>query len=92
MLENDNGNYKKLSIDELTQLFVDDINEQTMKLIEGIEFLIDEDFENFRKNLNYVIETKTEVQIKKAFEEKIFKSKKSSFTKADRLKLFGKII
>ena len=81
---------KKLSIDELTHLFVDNINEQNLKLIEGIEFLLEEDFENFTQNLNYVIETNTEVRIKKAFESKIFKSK-LMFSKADRLKLFTKI-
>ncbi len=81
---------KKLNIDELTHLFVDNINEQNLKLIEGIEFLVEEDFNNFKKNLNYVIETNTEVQIKKAFEAKIFKSK-LMFSKADRLKLFNKI-
>jgi uncharacterized protein Yka (UPF0111/DUF47 family) len=37
-----------------------------------------------------VIETNTEVQIKKAFEAKIFKSK-LMFSKADRLKLFTRI-
>ena len=31
---------KKLNIDELTHLFVDNINEQNLKLIEGIEFLV----------------------------------------------------
>ncbi|TKJ27773.1 MAG: hypothetical protein CEE42_00945 [Promethearchaeota archaeon Loki_b31] len=81
---------KKLSIDELTHLFVDNINEQNLKLIEGIEFLVEEDFDNFTQNLNYVIETNTEVRIKKAFESKIFKSK-LMFSKADRLKLFNKI-
>jgi len=81
---------KKLSIDELTHLFVDNINEQNLKLIEGIEFLVEEDFDNFTQNLNYVIETNTEVRIKKAFESKIFKSK-LMFSKVDRLKLFNKI-
>ena len=81
---------KKLNIDELTHLFVDNINEQNLKLIEGIEFLVEEKFEDFTKNLNYVIETNTEVQIKKVFEAKIFKSK-LMFSKADRLKLFSKI-
>lgn len=81
---------KKLNIDELTHLFVDNINEQNLKLIEGIEFLVDEKFENFRQNLKYVIETNTEVRIKKTFEAKIFKSK-LMFSKADRLKLFNKI-
>ena len=81
---------KKLNIDELTHLFVDNINEQNLKLIEGIEFLIDENFEKFTQNLNYVIQTNTEVRIKKTFEAKIFKSK-LMFSKADRLKLFNKI-
>jgi len=81
---------KKLNIDELTHLFVDNINEQNLKLIEGIEFLVDEKFEEFTNNLKYVIETNTEVRIKKTFEAKIFKSK-LMFSKADRLKLFTKI-
>ncbi|NHJ20579.1 MAG: hypothetical protein EAX91_06555 [Candidatus Lokiarchaeota archaeon] len=81
---------KKLSIDELTHLFVDNINEQNLILIEGIEFLADEKFDKFTQNLKYVIETNTEVRIKKTFESKIFKSK-LMFSKADRLKLFNKI-
>ncbi len=81
---------KKLKIDDLTHMFMDAINEQTLKFIEGVEFLIKEDFDNFEKNLNYVIETRSEIQIKKAFEAKIFKSK-LMFSKADRLKLFSKI-
>ncbi|MBY8979534.1 MAG: DUF47 family protein [Candidatus Lokiarchaeota archaeon] len=81
---------KKLNIDELTHLFVDNINKQNLKLIEGIEFLVEEKFGDFTKNLNYVIETNTEVQIKKVFEAKIFKSK-LIFSKSDRLKLFTKI-
>jgi len=81
---------KKLSIDDLTHLFMDNINEQNLKLIEGIEFLVQEDFDKFKENMNYVIETNTEVQIKKKFEAKIFKSK-LMFSKADRLKLFTKI-
>ena len=81
---------KKLKIDDLTHMFMDAINEQTLKFIEGVEFLIKEDFDNFEKNLNYVIDTKTEIQNKKAFEAKIFKSK-LMFSKADRLKLFSKI-
>ncbi len=80
----------KLSIDELTHLFMDVINEQNLKLIQGIEFLVEENFENFEKNLHYVIDTNTEVKIKKRFESKIFKSK-LMFSKADRLKLFNKI-
>ncbi|UCD01711.1 MAG: hypothetical protein JSV23_01420 [Promethearchaeota archaeon] len=81
---------KKLNIDELTHLFMDNINEQNIKLIEGIEFLVQEDFNKFKDNMNYVIDTNTEVQIKKKFESKIFKSK-LMFSKADRLKLFNKI-
>ncbi len=81
---------KKLRIDDLTHLFMDTINEQTQKLIDGIEYLTKEDFENFTKNLNHVIETKTELDIKKTFEAKIFKSK-LMFSKADRLKVFDKI-
>lgn len=95
MVENDQieidvKTLKKLSIDELTQLFMDNINEQTLKLIEGIESLVEEDFENFQNNMRYVIKTNTEVQIKKQFESRIFKSK-LMFSKADRLKLFTKI-
>jgi len=91
MVEIDENVLKKKSIDDLTHLFMDDINDQNLKLIEGIEYLIVEDYDNFRKNLSHVIETTAEVQIKKAFEEKLFKSKKAAFTKADRLKLFAKI-
>ncbi len=83
-------NLKKIKIDDLTHMFMDSINEQNIKLIEGIEYLIKEDFDNFEKNLNYVIETEAEILIKKAFEAKIFKSK-LMFSKADRLKLFSKI-
>jgi len=81
---------KKMSIDDLTHMFMDVINDQNLKLIEGIEFLIQEDFDNFKKNLEYVIKTQTELEVKKAFEEKIFKSK-LMFSKADRLKVFSKI-
>jgi len=91
MVELDKEVFKKKSIDDLTHLFMDDINDQNLKLIEGIEYLIEEDYDNFKKNLSHVIETTAEVQIKKAFEEKLFKSKKAAFTKADRLKLFAKI-
>ena len=80
----------KLSIDQLTHLFMDTINSQNLKLIEGIEFLVEEDFDSFEKNLHYVIDTVSEVIIKKRFEAKIFKSK-LMFSKADRLKLFAKI-
>jgi predicted phosphate transport protein (TIGR00153 family) len=81
---------KKLSIDELTRLFGDTINEQNLKLVEGIEFLVEEKFNDFTKNLNSVIETSKEVQIKKTFEAKIFKSK-LIFSKGDRIQLFNKI-
>jgi uncharacterized protein Yka (UPF0111/DUF47 family) len=69
---------------------MDAINNQNLKLIEGIEFLVEENFESFEKNLQYVIDTNIEVRIKKRFESKIFKSK-LMFSKADRLKLFTKI-
>ena len=87
----DENELKKLNIDELTHKFMDNIHKQNIMLIEGIEYLIEEDFDNFKKSLDIVIVSTTEVQIKKAFETKLYKSKKSSFTKADRLKLFAKI-
>ena len=90
MSEIDEKELSKLSIDKLTHLFIDVINEQNLKLIEGIELLVEENFDGFQKNLNYVIDTNTEVKIKKRFESKIFKSK-LMFSKADRLKLFTKI-
>jgi uncharacterized protein Yka (UPF0111/DUF47 family) len=90
MSEIDEKELSKLSIDKLTHLFMDVINEQNLKLIEGIEFLVEEDFDSFKSNLQYVIDTNTEVKIKKRFESKIFKSK-LMFSKADRLKLFTKI-
>ena len=80
----------KSSIDELTHIFMDTIKEQTSILIDGMDYLIDEKFEEFNIKLNYVIETTTEVTIKKKFESKIFKSK-LMFSKADRLKIFSKI-
>ncbi|MFX1236453.1 MAG: DUF47 family protein [Promethearchaeota archaeon] len=86
-----NEELSKLGIDKLTHIFMDSINEQNIKLIEGIESLIKEDFDGFMKNLNDVIQTAKEEEIKKTFEKRLFKSKKSSFTKADRLKLFSKI-
>ncbi len=89
-IEIDEKVLKKLNIDELTHLFMDNINEQNLKLIEGIESLVEENFEKFNSNMKYVIKTNTEVQIKKQFESKIFKSK-LMFSKADRLKLFTKI-
>jgi uncharacterized protein Yka (UPF0111/DUF47 family) len=90
MKEIDEKELNKLSIDELSHLFMNVINEQNLKLIEGIEFLVEENFERFEKNLHYVIDTVSEVRIKKKFEAKIFKSK-LVFSKADRLKLFTKI-
>jgi uncharacterized protein Yka (UPF0111/DUF47 family) len=90
MIEIDEKELSKLSIDKLTHLFMDVINEQNLKLIEGIEFLVEENFDRFEKNLRYVIDTNSEVKIKKRFESKIFKSK-LMFSKADRLKLFTKI-
>jgi uncharacterized protein Yka (UPF0111/DUF47 family) len=90
MKEFEEEDLKKLSIDELTRLFMDVINDQNIKLIEGIECLVEENFESFERNMRYVIDTNTEVQIKKKFESKIFKSK-LMFSKADRLKLFNKI-
>jgi uncharacterized protein Yka (UPF0111/DUF47 family) len=91
MVEIDDDILKKKSIDELTHMFMDDIHEQNLRLIEGIEYLIKEDYDNFRTNLNSVIQTSAEIKIKKAFEAKLFKIRKASFTKADRLKLFAKI-
>ncbi len=90
MNELDEKVLKKLNIDKLTHMFMDEINEQNLKLIEGIECLLEENFDGFEKNLKYVIKSTTEIQIKKAFESKIFKSK-LMFSKADRLKLFSKI-
>ena len=90
MIEIDEKELTKLSIDELTHLFMDVINEQNLKIIEGIEFLVEENFDSYEKNLRSVIDTNTEVKIKKRFESKIFKSK-LMFSKADRLKLFNRI-
>ena len=90
MNELDEKELSKMSIDKLTRLYMDNINEQNLQLIDGIESLVEEDFTTFRQKLNYVIKTTTEVQIKKTFENKIFKSK-LMFSKADRLKVFGKI-
>ena len=91
MKEIDDNILRKKSIDELTHLFMDNINAQNLKLIEGIESLINEDFDEFKDNMNRVIQTTAEVTIKKAFEARVFKSKKAAFTKADRLKLFQRI-
>lgn len=88
--EYDEKELKKKSIDELTRLFMDIINKQNFILIEGIENLIDENYEQFKKKMNFVIETTPEVQVKKVFESKIFTSK-LMFSKTDRLKLFNKI-
>ena len=90
MNELDEKELSKLSIDKLTRLYMDNINEQNLQLLDGIESLVEEDFTTFKQKLNYVIKTTTEVQIKKTFENKIFKSK-LMFSKADRLKVFGKI-
>ncbi len=90
MREIEEKELNKLNIDDLTHLFMDVINEQNIKLIQGIEFLVEENFESFEENLQYVIDTVSEVRIKKRFESKIFKSK-LMFSKADRLKLFAKI-
>jgi len=81
---------EKLKIDELTNLFAEKINEHTQKLIEGINYIITEDYDNFKKNMKYVIEPREELKIKKTFEHKIFKSK-LMFSKADRLKVFSQI-
>ncbi|MCK4284858.1 MAG: hypothetical protein KAX18_01595 [Candidatus Lokiarchaeota archaeon] len=90
MREIEEKELNKLNIDDLTHLFMDVINEQNLKLIEGIEFLVEENFESFEKNLQLVIDSHEEVRIKKRFESKIFKSK-LMFSKSDRLKLFTKI-
>ena len=81
---------KKKTIDELTRLFIDLINQQSIHLIEGIEALVKNDHTKFRKNMENVKKTSSEIQVKKVFESKIFKSK-LMFSKADRLKLFSKI-
>ncbi|TFG21798.1 MAG: hypothetical protein EU533_05030, partial [Promethearchaeota archaeon] len=81
---------KKKSIDELTHLFIDIINQQSIHLVEGIEALVKNDHAKFRKNMENVKNTSSEIQVKKIFESKIFKSK-LMFSKADRLKLFSKI-
>ena len=73
MREIEEKELNKLNIDDLTHLFMDVINEQNIKLIQGIEFLVEENFESFEKNLQYVIDSHEEVRIKKRFESKIFK-------------------
>ncbi len=90
-LPNSEKELKKLNIDELTHIFMESIHDQNIKLMQGIEWLIQEDFDNFVLSLQEVIQTAKEEEIKKTFESRLFKSKKSSFTKADRLKLFSKI-
>ena len=90
MREIEEKELNKLNIDDLTHLFMDVINEQNLKLIEGIEFLVEENVEDFERNLQLVIDSHEEVRIKKRFESKIFKSK-LMFSKSDRLKLFTKI-
>lgn len=86
----DEDELKKRSIDELTRLFIDIINQQSILLIEGIEALVKNDHSKFTQNMKNVIKTSSEIQVKKVFESKIFKSK-LMFSKADRLKLFSKI-
>jgi len=63
---------------------------QNMKIIRAIDHLIIENFEEFEKDLKYVIETKKEEEIKRAFESKIWKSK-MMFSKADRVLVFNRI-
>ncbi len=86
----DSSDLQKLDINELTHLFANLIKEQNATLIQGIEYLVEEDFDNFKKSLKTVIETAKEEMTKKTFESKIFKSK-LMFSKADRLKVFRKI-
>ena len=86
----DNEKLQDLSISELTDLFADKILSDTQNLIKGIEFLIEENFEEFDQLLKHVIKSAKEVEIKKTFESKIWKAK-LMFSKADRLKVFSKI-
>ncbi|MCK4237988.1 MAG: DUF47 family protein [Candidatus Lokiarchaeota archaeon] len=81
---------KKMKIDEITQYFMNKTTKQNMKLIRAIDHLIIEDFEEFEKDLKYVIDTKKEEEIKRAFESKIWKSK-MMFSKADRVLVFNRI-
>ena len=81
---------QKFNIDELTIKFMERIHQDNIKLIEGIEHLIDEDFDTFTKNLQEVLEATEEIKIKKAFETKIWKAK-LMFSKADRIKILKKI-
>jgi cyclopropane fatty-acyl-phospholipid synthase-like methyltransferase len=77
---------QKFNIDELTIKFMERIHLDHIKLIEGIEYLINEDFDTFTKNLQEVLEATEEIKIKKAFEAKIWKAK-LMFSKADRIKI-----
>ncbi|MHA1147184.1 MAG: hypothetical protein ACTSR8_02965 [Promethearchaeota archaeon] len=81
---------EKKTVDELTNLFMDQINQQNNILIDGIEHLVEGNLSKFEENLKIVIKTTTEVKIKKAFESRLWK-KRTVFAKADRLKIFGKI-
>lgn len=87
----DEKQLQKLNIDELTIKFMEHIQEDNIKLIEGIEYLIEEDFDNFTKYVQFPLDASTiETQIKKAFEAKIWKAK-LMFSKADRLKILKRI-
>ena len=91
MTELEEKQLQKLTIDELTNKFMECIHEDNMKFIEGIEYLIAEDFDNFTKNVQFVLEaSEIETQIKKAFEAKLWKAK-LMFSKVDRLKILKKI-
>lgn len=79
-----------MKIDEITQYFMNKTTKQNMKLIKAISHLIIEDFDEFEKDLNYVIENKKEEKIKRTFESKIWKSK-MMFSKADRVLVFNRI-
>jgi len=81
---------KKMKIDEITQYFMNKTTKQNMKLIRAIDHLIIENFEEFEKDLKYVIENKKEEEIKRVFESKIWKSK-MMFSKADRVLVFNRI-
>lgn len=81
---------KKMKIDEITQYFMNKTTKQNMKLIRAINHLIIENFEEFEKDLKYVIENKKEEEIKRVFESKIWKSK-MMFSKADRVLVFNRI-
>jgi len=81
---------KKMKIDEITQYFMNKTTKQNMKLFRAIDYLIIENFEEFEKDLKYVIENKEEEEIKRVFESKIWKSK-MMFSKADRVLVFNRI-